>query len=108
MRAGHARERGEREQPRQAQDDPRADHPEHRGEHGRGREHAVMAGRREEDDQRPATDRPGSEPADAQLTTRTEDQQREPERAARAGDLCDDVVHATTTTHLAAWPAANT
>ena len=37
-----------------------------------------------------------------------DDQQREPERAARAGDLCDDVAHATTTAHFAAWPAAKT
>ena len=101
---GRARERREREQPRDAHArvQPPADRRD-QAEHRRSRKQAVMPVRREVDDETGAADRPGAEPSETEIATVRGDERREPDGAESARDLCDARAHATTTEQTAVW-----
>ena len=105
---GHAGEGRDRQEPRDAQRRPGADRRGEREQHGGGREQAVMSVRREVDGQPRAAERPRREPRDAEIAARCHDEQREPERADRAGGLRRSRAHPTTTVVRAAWVPAKT
>ena len=90
---GHARERRDRKEPRHAQDDPGACDGEDDSEHRGRSEHAVVAVRSEVDRKAGAADRPGRKPGNPQVAPGRDEEQRDPERADRAGGLCEPGAH---------------